>query len=74
MTSARMIGRVKRAALAGLLAGGTVFGASRSAADIQKNVVAGTLTYVKNSTTTFWNSLVPQTELWEGFFNPTPME
>ena len=72
MISTRFIRRAKLAALATLLAGGTVFGSMCTAKDIQKNVVAGSLNYVKGGATSFWNTFIPQDQIWEGFFNPSP--
>lgn len=65
--------RMKMAAWS-MLAAGAVLGTSCSGADIRNNLIAGSLGYVKGGATTFWDSFVPQDELWEGFFNPTPRD
>ena len=72
MISTRFVRRTKLVALTTLLAGGTVFGSMCTSKDIQKNVVAGTLNYVKGGATSFWDAFIPQDEIWEGFFNPSP--
>lgn len=74
MSSTRFLRRAKTAALTTLLAGGMLSGWMCTSKDIQKNLVAGTLGYIKGGATTFWDSLLPQDELWEGFFNPTPSD
>ncbi|MHC4067516.1 MAG: hypothetical protein ACYSUI_23860 [Planctomycetota bacterium] len=66
-------GRIKIALLVAA-AGGTLFGSACSGEDIKNNLIAGSLSYVKGGATTFWDSFIPQDELWEGFFNPTPQE
>ena len=72
MSNKRFLHRAKLAAVTTLLAGGTLLGSSCTAADIQKNVVAGTLAYVKGGATSFWNNFIPQDDLWAGLFNTVP--
>ena len=72
MINMRLVRRAKVAALTALLAGGAVFGSACTAADIQKNVVAGTLAYVKGGATSFWNNFIPQNDIWAGLFSDTP--
>lgn len=63
--------RLGLVAIAGMVSG-TMLGIGCSSRDIQKNVVAGSLAYVKNSATSFWDAFVPTGEVFEGLFNPTP--
>ena len=70
----RFLRKAKLAALSTLLAGGALLGSACTAEDIQKNVVAGSLGYVAGGATTFWNSFIPQDEIGDGFFNPTPAD
>ena len=70
MISTRILHKTKLAMVTGLLAGGTVLGSACTAKDIQKNVVAGTLSYVAGGATSFWNNFIPQDDIWAGFFNP----
>ncbi len=72
MLSTRFARRAKAAALTTLLAGGTLFGSSCTSSDIHKNLVAGTLGYVKSSATSFWSNLIPMNDMWAGLFSPTP--
>jgi hypothetical protein len=72
MTGRRIARRVKLAALSSLLAGGTLLGSACTARDIEHNLVAGSLAYVRGGATSFWNAFLPQDELWQGFFNPSP--
>ncbi len=65
----RFLRRAKTAALITLLAGGTMLGTSCTAEDIQKNVVAGTLSYVAGGVTSFWNNFIPMDDVWTAFFN-----
>jgi hypothetical protein len=51
---------------------GTTLGVGCNSRDIQLNLVAGSLAYVKNSATNFWNAFVPTDQVFEGLFNPTP--
>ena len=74
MMSRRLLRKAKVTALTGLLAGGTLIGWGCTGADIQKNIVAGSLGYIKAGTTSFWNNFVPQDEVWNGLFNPTPIQ
>ncbi|MFH1268232.1 MAG: hypothetical protein ABIK89_21135 [Planctomycetota bacterium] len=70
MMSTRFLHKVKVAAVTALLAGGTLYGSGCTSDDLQKNIVAGTLGYVKGGATAFWNNFIPQDDLWAGFFNP----
>ncbi len=72
MATKRSVRKAKATALATLLAGGTMLGSTCSSRDIRDNIVAGSLAYVKNGATAFWNTLVPADEVLGGFFNPTP--
>ena len=65
----RFLRKARMAALTALLAGGTVLGSACTADDIQKNVVAGTLGYVKAGATSFWSNFIPADDIWAGFFN-----
>ena len=65
-----LLRRMKLATMSTLLAGGTLLGTSCTGADIQKNLVAGGLTYVKNGAVSFLNNFVPQDPMWHGFFTP----
>ncbi len=69
MISTRTLRKAKVAALTTLLAGGTLFSSMCTAKDIQKNLVAGSLGYVKSGATSFWSNLVPQEPLWDSFFD-----
>jgi len=71
MNNMRFLHKAKLAALTTLLAGGTLLGSACTADDIRKNVVAGSLDYVADGATTFWNTFIPQDEIWAGFFDPT---
>lgn len=55
----RMLRRVKAGALATLVTGGMLLGTSCGVKDIWANVVAGTLGYVKATTTTILTETVP---------------
>ncbi len=60
MIRARTLLRLKIVAMTVcMLAAGTVFSASCTMTDFRDNLVSGTLTAVKNYTTTFWTTLVP---------------
>jgi len=72
MNSRRFIRRMKTGTLTALLAGGTLFGWNCTQADLQKNIVAGSLAYVKGSTTTFWNTYIPPDRIWGNLFTPLP--
>ena len=64
--------KAKLAGLTALLAGGALSGWMCTTADIQKNIVAGSLGYLKAGTTSFWNSFVPIDDVWAGLFDPSP--
>ena len=72
MNKMRFLHRAKLAVLTTLLAGGTLYGSACTADDIQKNLVAGSLSYVKSGATSFWANLIPQDELWASFWNMEP--
>jgi hypothetical protein len=46
--------------------GGMMF--TNCSADIRKNIIAGSLSYVKSGAQTFWDNAVPQKDVWEGVF------
>ena len=74
MINKRFLCRAKLATLTTLLVGGTLLGSACTSADIEKNLIAGTLGYVKGGATSFWDNFIPQDEVWEGFFNQTPAD
>ena len=55
----RGLKKAKQGVLATLLAGGILLGTSCTVGDIWQNVVAGALTYVKNTTTNVLTDSVP---------------
>ncbi|HNQ23755.1 MAG TPA: hypothetical protein PKK06_11730 [Phycisphaerae bacterium] len=55
----RMLRRVKGGALAALVMGGMLFATSCGVKDIWANIVAGTLAYVKSTTTSILSDNVP---------------
>ena len=60
MLNRRIAQRMKLAALvAAALAGGTTY-TSCGMSDVRDNMIAGTLTYVKTSTTEMWTSALPK--------------
>lgn len=78
MIRARTLLRLKIVAMTiCMLAAGTVFNASCTMTDIRDNIVSGSLTAVKNYTTTFWTTLVPDISDWikisrDAFHVPIP--
>ncbi len=70
MRNWRLLRSLKFAAVAVVLAGGTLTTSMCTSRDIQQNVVSGTLTYLKNGTTSFWNHFIPIDSVWAGLFNP----
>lgn len=71
MISKRFLRKTKAAVLASLMAGGMLLSSSCTIEDLQKNLIAGSLGYVKSHATAFWNAFVPPTEVWTGFFEQT---
>ena len=71
MSSTRFLRRTKMTALTTLMAGGMLFGSSCTIKDIQKNLIAGSLSYVKDHATAFWNAFLPADDVWTGFFEET---
>lgn len=53
--------RIKLAVLTAMTLGGSaLYGTSCGMADLRDNLAAGTLSYVKTSTTEFWSALIPK--------------
>ncbi len=57
--------RIRMAALATLLTGGMVLGTGCSLRDLQTNLVAGTLAYVKGTATAFWDAFLPADDIFD---------
>lgn len=65
--------RVRLGLLAAVFAGGSVVALGCNSRDIQHNIVAGSLGYVKNSATSFWNAFIPTDDIFQGLFDPAPI-
>ncbi|MBN1512595.1 MAG: hypothetical protein JXB13_11315 [Phycisphaerae bacterium] len=69
MTGSRMLRKLKMGVLTTVLAGGTLFGSWCTAQDIQKNLVAGALTFVKNGSQSFFDTWIPMKDVWADLFS-----
>ncbi len=68
MTGSRMLRKLKLGVLTTVLAGGTLFNSWCTAQDIQKNLVAGALTFVKNGSQSFFDTWIPMKDVWADLF------